>query len=85
MPIVDARVEQADDLGGFGVDTGDVRTFVAVAVKACVREVSLVGLAAMFFSNDVIDLNGVSANRSGKWQYSHTPFARVRTADSKDS
>ncbi len=55
-PEIVARVEQPDELVSIRVQSGDVRPFESVAMRASKRKVFFNCLPAMLFSNDVVDL-----------------------------
>jgi hypothetical protein len=55
-PPVEARVEQANHRQRIGIDSGDVRPFVAIAVDSGKSQVVGMFRAAVPFGDDVVDL-----------------------------
>ena len=57
-PNVGARIEKADNLAGHGIEAGNVRSLVAIAVSTSQGQIAFNGLAAVFFGADVVNLKG---------------------------
>lgn len=57
-PDIRSRMKQANQLASFGVDAGNVRTFVAIAVETGEGEILADGGSSVLARNDVIDPKG---------------------------
>jgi len=79
FPSVPSRMKQPHNPIRFGVNGGEVRTFVAVTGEASPGHVGLFCLATVLGGNDVSGSWGSQASSSWSKQYSHGPRARSRT------
>jgi hypothetical protein len=62
VPPVDPRIEEHGDRLAFGIDAGQIRTFVQIAIDAGQREILQPIAAAMFLWPHVLDMQ----NREGR-------------------
>jgi hypothetical protein len=56
VPFVAVGMEQWNDLSGFGIDSGNIRSLVMIACEACQTEIAGPGGAPMLDCDDMIDL-----------------------------
>jgi hypothetical protein len=56
LPNIRSRIEQSDGLSRFGIEAGDIRPFVTIAIRASQGQITLNCSAAVLFGSYVVDL-----------------------------
>lgn len=66
LPVIAARIEQARERAGHGVDAGNVGPFVGIVVLAGKGEVCGGGRTVVFGGDDVVELEGQDIQSLGQ-------------------
>jgi hypothetical protein len=79
-PDVAARIVQPNDFAALSINSGNIRSFEAIAVDAGERQILEDGRSTVLKSNNVIHL-GAGCTAEGSRQYSHRPCSLPYLAD----